>query len=133
MIGGCDKGLGVEYSERLREFVRKFMFRAWPHCSYEVDEHGAEVFFFRDDASYASWKHEGATDENHDTMVHVIYSPTELWCVVSHVPGSETARLVDELFAQITQSPSVHGRPLPLSLKPGRAEHRRRSKEVRRG
>ena len=100
MIGGKDIVILARPTAALKDFILRYVESRWRRCSLEKDPSG-EWFIYRDSKARRSWDDWGGIDENQDTMLHFIFGVDGFTVVVSHLPGSETAKMVAELEQNI--------------------------------
>lgn len=62
-----------------------------------------EYFFFKTEADRQSWDEHGLTDENKDTLIHVLHDRPgqQMTFVVFEGANSETRSIVDQVIKQI--------------------------------
>lgn len=81
-IGGQDVVLEVPFSEDLVDFVQAWFKTFWPNLDWERElEPGkdmARIFAHRDAQAREDWDDWGATDENLETMVYLVFEPDAL-------------------------------------------------------
>lgn len=126
MIGGHDMIFPLVYEEsrELRQQVLDHIREAWRDAVFEWDEsdivtrvdelgqivnYAVGLFAYRTRADQSSWNRDGRTDDNHDRMIYIIFRGNEseiggreITCVVSETDGSETERIVRELFKKLS-------------------------------
>ena len=123
MIGGMDVTLAGPTSPAEMLLALKYLHGRWPKAIAEDQyDHrltwsyipplsaGLELFVFRDPAAAESWRESGATEENSDSLVHLIFEPDCLTLVVDS-GASETRRLADELIALLRQNRMLRSTP----------------------
>jgi hypothetical protein len=117
VIGGDDIVIPGEPNVAAREAVVRTFGKAWPEAlvadAAMNDEPvllssimapfdlPAEMFVYRDRASYESWEQEGAAPSNVDAMIHVLLGAEDITCVVHEESDSVTARLVTQLRSSL--------------------------------
>ena len=100
-IGGIDKSLNIPYSTELEHFVNKWFGSFWPNVILVKEDR--ELFFYENLRMMDSVNEHGATEDNKQSLVYVIFENERLTCVV----GDECqAALTDELFASINANRS---------------------------
>jgi hypothetical protein len=105
MIGRTDVVIPRPVEDDGKRAILRILLAAWPGAIFEdaeSDEEPAELggldldaltdefFVYRDAAALQAWDQEGGTDDNLDSMVHLLLGPVAVTCVVDHREGGET-------------------------------------------
>jgi hypothetical protein len=119
VIGGVDATLPGSGAPGEGEFVVLFLKQVWPDLVVQdasADEAVlpadptiagmAEFFVYRSRAAFESWAKEGASEENSDTMIHVILGPESTTFVADRV-GAETHRHAMRLLTEVLDRRAV--------------------------
>lgn len=89
-----------------RDLISQIILALWPEGVIEElpDIHGLEeYFFFKTDKDRQSWDDHGLTEDNGDTMIHVLHDRAgpQVTFVVLETAGSGTQDVVDQVIKQI--------------------------------
>lgn len=112
MIGGADIVISRPVDDDGKGALVRLLLAAWPDAiveDAETDEAPsplsrlrasalpAELFVYRDARALDAWEEHGGTDDNVDSMIHVMLGPTTVTCVVDPREGSETRAIAGRI------------------------------------
>jgi hypothetical protein len=99
MIGGRDIIYPHGLSGQALDFVQRCVRGVWNKSVVEMDSmHPTiSVFFYKDHQAFQSWKEDGATPENDDTMIHLLSESGETTFVVASTQP-ETRKMVEDII-----------------------------------
>lgn len=126
MIGRADIVVPRPVEDDGKSAILRVLLAAWPNAVLEdaegVEEpaelarfeSGAmtdEVFVYRDAAALEAWNEDGGTDDNADSMIHLLLGPTAITCVVDHREGAETRAIAGRIERALegVELPTVGG------------------------
>lgn len=103
MIGGADIVLHGQTKAHDADLLVRGIRSEWPRAVIQRadEENGTpiralrfpilgptELIVYRDDASYQSWRSEGATADNQDAMIHIIVDDDSVTLVVDRIDSA---------------------------------------------
>lgn len=126
MIGGADIVVAEVTRREDARFVFAILRQRWPEAVYHDGESTTarpiadlpppvpveghlELFVYDRLLTFESWMNDGATDENADAMVHIIFEPGQLTFVVGASP-SALAAIVDEIRTRLVERHDLQDR-----------------------